>query len=184
MLASVLFAHGTPMLLSGDEFGRTQRGNNNAYCQDDETSWLDWSMADKKEGRELRDFVIKLITLRQEHAALRSRHFLHGQSELAPGIFDIAWFEAGGESITEDSWKNRDTRLLSLRRAMPNDDGTVSLLTLLLHPFALPAPTLPGRILLNTAQPETGDVDVKDQKVTVRSRSAVLVYSRLERAPQ
>jgi hypothetical protein len=73
---------------------------------------------------------------------------------------------------------------------MPNDDDTVSLLTLLLnptaedHPFALPAPTLPGRILLNTAQPETGDVDVKDQKVIVRSRSAVLVYSRLERAPQ
>jgi isoamylase len=190
MLASVLFAHGTPMLLSGDEVGRTQRGNNNAYCQDDETSWLDWSVADKKEGRELRDFVTKLIALRQEHAALRSRHFLHGQSELAPGIFDIAWFEAGGESIADDSWKNRDTRLLCLRRAMPNNDGTVSLLTLLLNPtaedhlFALPAPTLPGRILIDTAQPETGDVDVKDQKVNVQSRSAVLVYSKLERGPQ
>jgi glycogen operon protein len=190
MLASLLFAQGTPMLLSGDEFGRTQYGNNNAYCQDNETSWLDWSMADTKEGRELRDFVTKLIALRQEHAALRSRHFLHGQSELAPGIFDIAWFEAGGESIPEESWKNRDTRLLSLRRAMPNDDGTVSLLTLLLnptaedHPFALPAPALPARILIDTAQPETVDDEVKDQRLTVQARSAVLVYSRLERPPQ
>jgi isoamylase len=190
MLASLLFAQGTPMLLSGDEFGRTQYGNNNAYCQDNETSWLDWSMADTKEGRELRDFVTKLIALRQEHAALRSRHFLHGQSELAPGIFDIAWFEAGGESIPEESWKNRDTRLLSLRRAMPNDDGTVSLLTLLLnptaedHPFALPAPALPARILIDTAQPETVDDEVKDQRLTVQAHSAVLVYSRLERPPQ
>ena len=56
MLASVLFAHGTPMLLAGDEFGRTQRGNNNAYCQDDEISWLDWRMLETPGGRELHRF--------------------------------------------------------------------------------------------------------------------------------
>ena len=134
MLASVLFAHGTPMLLAGDEFGRSQRGNNNAYCQDNETSWLDWDMAETPAGRELRRLVTKLIALRQEHAALRSSHFLHGRSELAPNIFDIAWFEANGESVPEDSWKTPGRRLLCLRRAMPNDDGSISLLALLLNP--------------------------------------------------
>ena len=57
MLASVFLAHGTPMLLAGDEFGRTQRGNNNAYCQDDEISWLDWRMLETPGGRELHDLL-------------------------------------------------------------------------------------------------------------------------------
>ena len=110
MLASVLLAHGTPMLLAGDEFGRTQRGNNNAYCQDDEISWLDWRMLETPAGRELHDFTSRLIALRQEHAALRSRHFLHGRSEVAPNIFDIAWFEANGELVLESSWKTPETQ--------------------------------------------------------------------------
>ena len=131
MFASVFFAHGTPMLLAGDEFGRTQNGNNNAYCLDDKTSWLDWIMADASEGQELKAFASKLIALRHEYPALRSPHFLHGKSELAPGIFDVAWFEADGESIVEDSWKTPERRLLCLRRAMPNDEGSVSLLALL-----------------------------------------------------
>jgi glycogen operon protein len=190
MLACVLFAHGTPMLLGGDEFGRTQRGNNNTYCQDNEISWLDWNMAESQQGRELRSFLMRLIALRQEHTALRSRHFLHGQREPAPGIFDIAWFDADGELMQEDSWKNPERRLLCLRRATRNDDGTVSLLTLVLNPtkedqsFQLAAPAVPSRILIDTAQPETGEVDVKDQKVSVQSHSAVLVYSRLEQLTQ
>jgi len=190
MLASVFFAHGTPMLLAGDEFGRTQNGNNNPYCLDDKTSWLNWTMADASEGRELKAFASKLIALRHEYPALRSSHFLHGKSELAPGIFDIAWFEADGESIVDDSWETPERRLLCLRRAMPNDDGSVSLLALLLNPssedrvFTLPPPALPGRILIDTARPEVTDLLVKDQKANVQSHSAILVYSRLERSPQ
>jgi isoamylase len=189
MLASVLFAHGTPMLLAGDEFGRTQRGNNNAYCQDNEVSWLDWDIAETPAGRQLHCFVTKLIALRQEHAALRSRHFLHGHSELAPNIFDIAWYEATGESVPEDSWKTPERRLLCLRRAMPKDDGSISLLALLLNPssedheFILPPPPIPGSILVDTSQPDARPTDVRDQKVTVQSRSVVLVFSRLERDP-
>ncbi len=187
MLATVFFAHGTPMLLAGDELGRTQRGNNNAYCQDNETSWLDWDMAETPAGRELHRLVTKLIALRQEHAALRSRHFLHGRSELAPNIFDIAWFEANGQSVSEDSWKTPGQRLLCLRRAMPNDDGSISLLALLLNPteenhqFILPPPLIPGSILVDTSQPDARPADVTDQKAMVQSRSAVLVFSRLER---
>ena len=73
-------------------------------------------------GREMRDFVSKLIAVRQEHTALRSRHFLHGQREPAPGIFDIAWFNEDGENIPEASWNNPEHRLLCLRRATRNAD--------------------------------------------------------------
>ena len=75
-----------------------QGGNNNAYCQDNETSWLDWSQAESPQGRALHRFAAKLIALRQEHTVLRSPHFLHGQGEPAPGIRDIAWFEAIGRN--------------------------------------------------------------------------------------
>jgi glycogen operon protein len=65
MLASVMFAHGTPMLLAGDEVGRTQRGNNNAYCQDNEMSWFDWNSANAPQAQALRHFVARLIAIRQ-----------------------------------------------------------------------------------------------------------------------
>ena len=190
LLATVMFAHGTPMLLAGDEFGRSQGGNNNAYCQDNETSWMDWALADSTDGREMRDFVSKLIAVRQKHTALRSRHFLHGLREPAPGIFDIAWFNEDGENIPEASWNNPEHRLLCLRRATPNADRSVSLLTLLLNPtgegrlFQLPQPALPSRLLVNTAQPKTEEFDLKDSKFEVDSYSAVLLYAKVEPGSQ
>jgi isoamylase len=190
MLATVMFAHGTPMLLAGDECGRTQGGNNNAYCQDNEISWLDWTMAETPESQQLIRFVSKLIALRQEHTALRSRHFLHGQREPAPGIYDIAWFNEDGANVPEASWKNPEHRLLCLRRATRNADGTVSILSLLLNPtgddhtFQLPEPALPSHIFIDTARPEADVLDLKEQKVLVRAHSAVLVYSNLRPASQ
>jgi isoamylase len=186
MLASVMFSYGTPMLLAGDEFGRTQRGNNNAYCQDDELSWLDWRMLETPSARELQQFVTALIALRQKHPALRQRHLRRGQSELAPNIFDIAWFEADGELVPESSWKNPEMRQLCLRRATLDEDGAISLLALLLNPlpddhlFTLPPPPLAGRILIDTARPVADHATVSDRKVMVSGRSAVLVLSRLE----
>jgi glycogen operon protein len=188
MLATVMFAHGTPMLLGGDEFGRTQHGNNNAYCQDNEISWFDWRLAESPEGRELTKYVARLIALRQEHTALRSRHFLHGRREPAPGVFDIGWFNEKGEAVAEDSWKNPEHRLLVLRRATENSDGSVSILSLLLNPmgedrvFNLPEPVRPGRILIDSAQPQDPERSVTDNTFNVLARSVVLVYSLLEGA--
>jgi isoamylase len=190
MLATVIFAHGTPMLLGGDEFGRTQRGNNNAYCQDNEVSWLDWDMAASAEGQELTAFVAKLVALRKEHTALRSRHFLHGAREPAPGVFDIAWFDETGELVPDAAWNDPERRLLALRRATKNADGTVSIMTLLLNPtgeeheFQLPEPSVPGRILIDTARPANDALDLKDRKLSVQSHSAVLTYFKLERPTQ
>jgi isoamylase len=186
MLATAMFAHGTPMLLAGDEFGRTQGGNNNAYCQDNEISWLDWTMVESSEGQILSRFVSRLIALRQEHTALRSRHFLHGQREPAPGIFDIAWFNEDGQNVPESSWTNPEHRLLCLRRSTLNADDTVSILTFLLNPtgeehaFQLPEPALPAVVLVDTAEPDAPAVQLKDKKVGVGPHSAVLVYSKLD----
>ena len=122
------------MLLSGDEFGRTQRGNNNAYCQDNEISWLDWKQAESPQGQELAAYVARLMQLRHENPILRCRHFLHGKDEPAPGILDIAWFDTHGEIISSKSWNNPEKRLFAVRRASRNDDGTVPVLTLFLNP--------------------------------------------------
>ena len=102
LLATVMFSHGTPMLLSGDEFGRTQQGNNNAYCQDNEISWLDWKKAETPEAQGLAAYVARLAQLRHENPVLRCRHFLHGKDEPAPGILDIAWFDTHGEIISSE----------------------------------------------------------------------------------
>ena len=188
MLATVMFAHGTPMLLAGDEFGRSQHGNNNAYCQDNEISWLNWQLAASSEGQELTKYVARLIAIRQEHTALRSRHFLHGRREPAPGIFDIGWFNEQGDMVPEDSWKNPEHRLLVLRRATGNEGGSVSILSLLLNPmsedriFRLPDPVRPGYVLIDSARPDEPKREVIDNKCEVLAHSAALTYSLLEGA--
>jgi glycogen operon protein len=190
MLATVLFAHGTPMLLGGDEFGRSQRGNNNAYCQDNEVSWWPWELAESAEGRQLRSFVAKLIAIRKTHRALRARHFFHGLSQLAPGVSNIAWFDAQGAAIPDEAWRNPEERLLSLRRAEKNDDDSISLLSLLLNPtgedsmFRLPEPALPGRVLIDTANPGAAEISLEDHSLGVAAHSAVLVHSVLEARSQ
>jgi isoamylase len=180
MLAAVLFSHGTPMLLAGDEFGRTQRGNNNAYCQDNELSWLNWKQAQSNES--LTKFVARLVALRRAHPVLRWGRFMHGKEQLAPGVTDIAWFDQGGHPVSSEAWNNPEERIIVLRRAARNDDSaTVSMLTLMLNPtaekrtFHLPAPRAPTRLLIDTDAPETQEREIDGDKIEVAARSAVLV---------
>ncbi|GBD48227.1 glycogen debranching protein GlgX [Methylopila sp. Yamaguchi] len=183
LLASVFFAHGTPMLLAGEEFGRTQGGNNNAYAQDNGVSWVDWRLAEGDEGRALTAFVGRLARLRAEHPILRCKHFLHGREEPAPGVLDIAWFDEAGEAISSDAWNNPDERTLSLRRAARREDGAVPILTLMLNPtsedrsFKLPPPALPTTLLVDTAAPEAPERTLEGDVVIVAARSAVLVMA-------
>ena len=107
-LATVLFSQGIPMLLMGDELGRTQRGNNNAYCQDNELSWLDWAAADD----ELCKFTAELIRLRLEHPALHRQKFFVGALDRRQRRKDLAWMRPDGREMTERDWRNRS--LLSL----------------------------------------------------------------------
>jgi glycogen operon protein len=183
MLATVFFSAGTPMLLAGDEFGRTQNGNNNAYCQDNETSWLDWSMAASPPGLALIAYIARLIALRREHPVLRYPRFLHGTEYPAPDIADIGWFDQRGATIPSEAWNEIEQRTLVLRRVMQVPEGQVTILTLLLNPtaepcrFHLPAPRLVCRVLLDSARPnEAGDVV---DEVIVGAHSAMLLYSEI-----
>jgi isoamylase len=101
-LATLLLSQGTPMLLAGDEFGRTQRGNNNAYCQDNEISWLDWSASDS--GVPLQQFVRELTALRAKFPILRRRRFLTGQYDEEYGVKDVTWIAPSGEEMQQQDW--------------------------------------------------------------------------------
>jgi glycogen operon protein len=122
LLATAVFAQGTPMLLGGDEFHRTQGGNNNAYCQDNEISWIDWSAAAAPEGRALTAYIGRLTAIRNAYTALQAGRFLHGDREVAPGVPDIAWFDERGEALTIEAWHNPEARAISVQRAAPAVD--------------------------------------------------------------
>jgi isoamylase len=185
MLATVFFSLGTPMLLGGDEFGRTQGGNNNAYCQDNEISWLDWDLAASPEGRALIGFVARLAELRRRHPVLRSPHFLHGKKELAPGVLDIQWIDSQGNVNSSDAWNNPEKRLLGVRRAGNGEDGTILVLTLYLNPsskdrsFRIAPPRFPTSLLIDTAAPEAGERQIEGDTLVVGAHSVVLTLSVL-----
>ena len=111
--ASVFLSQGTPMLLAGDELGRSQSGNNNAYCQDNRTNWLDWSGLDDQSG--FLAFVRDLIALRAQHPVLRRQRFAHGEQH-APvsGLADIDWLREDGERMTEDDWHDEQRRCVAM----------------------------------------------------------------------
>ncbi len=101
-LATLLLSQGTPMLLGGDEFGRTQRGSNNAWCQDNELSWFDWDLA--TENEDLLEFTRKLIALRRAHAVFRRRQYLAGTAVEGSGLPDVVWLRYDGKRMTDADW--------------------------------------------------------------------------------
>ncbi len=108
ILATLLLSQGVPMLLGGDELGRTQQGNNNGYCQDNELSWYDWDNIDG----DLLGFVRRLVRLRSEHPIFRRRRWFEGRDLHGSDVFDIEWFSADGTHMTDDDWNNGLVRSL------------------------------------------------------------------------
>jgi glycogen operon protein len=103
LLATLFLSQGVPMLLHGDEFGRTQHGNNNGYCQDNEQTWVDWELAEK--NTDLRDFTAALVALRKAHPVFRRRRFFEGRPiRRDDELRDIAWFTPSGEEMSEQDW--------------------------------------------------------------------------------
>jgi glycogen operon protein len=109
-ITTLFLSQGVPMLLAGDELGRTQRGNNNAYCQDNEISWLDWEKADYEFLR----YTKKVIKLVKEHPAFCRRGWFQGQPIRGIGVEDIAWFLPSGEEMSEEHWKNDFAKSLGI----------------------------------------------------------------------
>jgi Type II secretory pathway, pullulanase PulA and related glycosidases len=112
LLATLLLSQGVPMLLAGDEFGRTQRGNNNAYCQDNEISWLDWQQAARHSG--LIGFVRQLLTLRRYAAGLRRDTFLKGARQVDREHKDISWRHPAGHELTAADWHDANARAIGV----------------------------------------------------------------------
>jgi glycogen operon protein len=112
MLATLLLSQGTPMILAGDEFGRTQDGNNNAYCQDSTISWVNWGI--KEKGHELTQFVQKLTKLRRDFPILRRSRFLTGEENKELAVQDVTWINANGKQMSDEEWADEDMRCFGM----------------------------------------------------------------------
>jgi glycogen operon protein len=109
-LTTLFLSQGVPMIIAGDELGKTQKGNNNAYCQDNEISWIDWPHADK----ELQDFTQKLIHFYKRHPAFSRRRWFKGRPIKGIGVEDIAWFLPEGKEMTQENWNNDFAKSLAV----------------------------------------------------------------------
>ncbi|NUT15713.1 MAG: glycogen debranching protein GlgX [Cupriavidus sp.] len=205
LMATLLLAQGTPMLTAGDEWGRSQAGNNNAYCQDNELSWLDWKQAQAPGAQPMQQMVRRLLALRRRLHALGGDRFAHGREEPAPGIADIAWFDTGGKPPTPEEWADPEIRTLALRRAAappqperpmlgtlaqaaPGDARAVQVTLLLLNAgdsdatFQLPEPALPWALLFDSSRPEASDAELAGTQVhesqPVAAHSLVLLAAQ------
>jgi isoamylase len=149
-LTTLLLSQGVPMLLAGDAIGHTQRGNNNAYCQDNEISWLDWDESNSQ--NELIALVRQVIALRRSHPVFRRRNFFLGRAIKGAGVKDILWLRPDGREMTDEQWNQENTRTLGVylsgsavdevdERGQPLTDENFLLLMNANHeavPFALP----------------------------------------------
>jgi glycogen operon protein len=118
-LASLLLAQGVPLILAGDEAGNSQGGNNNAYCQDDEIGWVDWSALGKDD--DMTEFVGGLTRLRGRFAQLRSRHWFEGRK--ADGTYDIQWLRPDAGEMSDEDWNFPEGRYLAYVLAAAEDGG-------------------------------------------------------------
>jgi isoamylase len=186
-LVTLFTAQGVPMLLAGDELGRSQKGNNNAYCQDNELSWIDWSSIDEP----LLAFTRWMIALRRDHPAFRRRRWFQGRP--IRGTLDIGWFKPDGESMTDEDWDVGYARSLGVflngtaiqshdERGSPITDDSF-LLLFNAHTGGVRW-TIPGeysaawRLVLDTRrrQPEERPRDV-DGRITTSARSVVILQA-------
>ena len=141
-LATLMLSQGVPMLLHGDEVGRTQRGNNNAYCQDNEVSWLNWEREEWQD--ELLLWTQRLVKLRSEHVLLRRRDYFQGRPIRRAGVKDIYWLRSDGEEMTDADWFNPEVRCLGMLLPGPAADLT--------DEEGLPSPDDTLLLLVNAAE--------------------------------
>jgi isoamylase len=193
LLATLLFSQGVPMISGGDEIGRTQGGNNNAYCQDNEVSWYDWTASHEKEC--LIDFTAKLIELRRNHPNLRRRKFFQDRAIHNSESRDIAWYGTNGQELDEGSWNAGWVRTLGLmlngqtlgitdQLGNPVVDDSFLLLINAHHEpvtFELPPPPEGGRwkCVVNTNDIETPfKTTPSRKKVRIEGRALLLLVER------
>jgi glycogen operon protein len=180
LLSTLFLSQGVPMLQAGDEFARTQLGNNNAYCQDNEISWVDWSL--REVNRDIAEFVRLLAELRRTHEEFRRETFLKGTTSRA-GVKDVTWLHARGSEMTQDDWHDQTLRTLGIwfgKRSL-----TAGRFLLLLNaddggrPFALPASPSAWICRFDTSQasarPPAPTLPVEQDRYPLGPHSAALL---------
>ena len=177
LLLTLFVSRGTPMLLAGDEFGRSQMGNNNAYCQDNEISWLNWSCAENDPGNLLGLLVSRMIAIRKTFSFLispRKRADLPAQMNL------IEWLDERNLALSESDWENGEGRALVIRYSGTRPDGQVEILALLMNAseseleFKLPR-QVRWLVLVDTADVNRTMFEIESGSYFVRDHSAVLI---------
>jgi len=167
-LASLMLSQGVPMITAGDEIARTQRGNNNAYCQDNEISWLHWDLDADKHA--LLRFTQRVIALRRAHPVFRRRDFFQGRPLYGSDVKDVHWYKTDGNEMTQEDWERGQARSLCVymvgaalqerdARGVPVRDGNFLLLFNASHRgqrFKLPLDggTIRWRLVLDTSLTE------------------------------
>jgi glycogen operon protein len=190
LLATLLLSQGVPMLLGGDELGHNQRGNNNAYCQDNDLTWLNWDLSDAQ--KEFLQFVRKVIEVRQKEPVLHRRRWFQGRSIRGSDAKDLSWFEPSGREMTDEAWHAGFVKCLGMRQAGDVIDdvdergerivGDTLLLLLNAHhepiPFTLP-PQLPDQcweLMVDTANMNAEPARFEGgQQYRLQGRSLVLL---------
>jgi isoamylase len=192
-MATLLLSQGAPMLLAGDELGRSQQGNNNTYCQDNELSWVDWNLTHS--NRDLLEFTRFLIRLFHQHPVLRRRKFLQGRQIRGSEVKDLTWLRPDGQEMNDDDWGEPFISCLGLRLAgdtideMDAQGNRIEDDTLLLNghhesiPFTLPDQGPTGwELVLDTWEPGAGSPELPLQggdTFDLKARSLALL--RLQR---
>src|SRR3954471_5643465 len=177
MLAALLGSQGTPMLLMGDECGRTQNGNNNAYCQDNEISWFDWKLTETAAGRVLIEFIARLTKLRRKFPTLRCDRYL-GTEELSAGLEELSWWDERGVQLSPEDWENGEGRILIMRRAERRADGMVEVTALMMNadsnaiPFQMPG-AFEWRLLYDGRDPALPPRPFEDDSYEMEGRTVV-----------
>ena len=188
-LATLFFSQGVPMLLGGDEIGRTQLGNNNAYCQDNEIGWFDWDVGET--GEDLRNFVRDVIEVMQDNPILRRRAFFTGEPHPGMETKDVTWIRPDGSEMTEQDWADRELHSIGmLLFGLATDEVDIrgrsyagDSLFLMLNSgtrsrsYALPRMELAGQWeeVLNTAQPGPWSRIVRNEAVSLNAHSTLLL---------
>jgi isoamylase len=183
LMATLLLSQGVPMLRHGDEIGHTQQGNNNAYCQDNELSWLDWEHADE----EFLDFCAELVAFRLKHPVLRRRRFFEGRPVLRGGLSDIGWLRPDAAEMTEADWETGFAKSVSVvlngdalpdpdRRGQPLTDDTFLLLFNAHHEDV--AFVLPNGIWGEQWQAETATAGTPAEQDVYQAGASLFVAAR------
>jgi glycogen debranching enzyme GlgX/4-alpha-glucanotransferase len=182
LLATLLLSRGTPMLAMGSELAHSQSGNNNAYAQDNELSWLNWAQANAP----LSGYVRELLAVRKAHAILRHDQWLTGAPFGTTGIADVEWREASGRRLTDEEWQAPDLPTLVVALAATSDRGALDRVTIVLHRgreptvVILPQPC-DGRawqLLLDSAKGVSTSLSLAVDAVTIEPR-CVLVFGEV-----